>query len=281
MSLMRILPIWKLVIFAAAAVLSARTIAFSQSWRQIVPLHTTRSQVEKHLGKPTIIGSVPTYYFANERVEVFFAQYPCGHPLNLGKWNVRPGTVLSINIIPKEKLRLADMQLDLSKFRKERIPFDFPYEYSHLVNDEEGLTLSLVSFGKDFVDSYSYEPKSGDRHLHCPDYSDNEERRTQNCVPLAFRIQCSSEEIRMGQPVECTFESASSPKEQIGLKWHVSAGASQTSESDYAVKVVLIDPTKREITLTVNVVSPTICFDTASTKLRVTKMKKCSRPKRT
>lgn len=264
----------KKLFWAAAIFVAIPTIAFSQDWRNIVPLHSTRTEVEQELGPPKIVGGVSTYYFDNERVEVFYAKYPCSHPLNVGKWNVPIGTVISVNIVPKEKIRLADMHLDLSKFRKERIPFDFPYEYSHLVNDDEGLTLSFVSFGKDFVDSYSYGPKASDASLHCPNQSeDYAEQAKKDCFPMAFRVDCSSAEIRIGHPVECRFESLSTPREGWGLRWAVSAGASLSSETENIVKVVLIDSTKPQVTVSVKVVGRSVCSDKASSQLRVIKAK--------
>lgn len=267
-------------LLAFALALAVPTLVFPQSWHRIVPLHTDRTQVENLLGKPTIVGTVPTYYFNDERVEIFYVKYPCGHPLNLGKWNVPPSTVRSINVILKERVRLADMHLDLSKFRKERIPFDFPYDYSHLVNDEEGLTLSLVSFGKDFVDSYSYGPKASDRTLHCPDYTEEEEIRMRNCIPITFNVDCSSEKIREGSIVECKVKFPGARQDfRPTLKWTVSPGASQSSETGKSVKVSLTDSTKRRIKVTVKVGSPNVCFDTASIELRVVKTKKRFRPK--
>jgi hypothetical protein len=269
------LPKIGIFLFAVALALAVPTIAFPQGWRRIVPLHTNRAQVKNLLGNPTIVGSVPTYYFNDERVEIFYAQYTCGHRLNVGKWNVPPGTVLSINVIPKEKVRLADMHLDLSKFRKQRIPFDFPYDYSHLVNDEEGLILSLVSFGKDFVDSYSYGPKASDRILRCPDFSVEEEFRMRNCIPITFNVDCSSETIRERSVVRCKVRFPGRRQDfRPTLKWTVSPGASLSYENADDIKVRLINRKARSVTVTVRVDSPNGCFDAASAELRVVKAKK-------
>jgi hypothetical protein len=272
------LPGIGIFLFSVALALAVPTIVFPQSWRRIVPLHTNRTQVENLLGSPTIVGSVPTYYFNDERVEIFYARYPCRDRLNVGMWNVPPGTVLSINVIPKDKVRLADMHLDLSKFRKQRIPFDFPYDYSHLVNDEEGLTLSLVSFGKDFVDSYSYGPKATDRPLRCPDYTDEEEKRKRACIPLTFSVDCSSEEIKAGRPVECKIRLPLARADfHPTLKWTVSPVASLSSKSADVVRVKLINRKARSVTVTVRVVSPNVCFDSASAELKAVRAGKKKR----
>ena len=263
-----------LVLLCLALLFLQAGFVLPRGWHGITPLRTTRAQVERLLGSPRMVGSVPTYYVEDETVQLLYSKYSCGDPRNLEKWNVPPNTVISIRVIPKRRLRLADLHFDLSKFRKERIPFDFPCDYSHLVNDEEGLTLSLVSFGKDFVDSYTYGPRASDRPLLCPDYSAEEESRMRDCIPLSFRVSCSSQDIRLGSPVECRFRSQASENAPITLKWIVSPGASQSSGIGKSVRVSLTDTKKPRIKVTVRVVSPKVCFDTASVELPVVKSKK-------
>ncbi|MDX6404609.1 MAG: hypothetical protein QOH70_2064 [Blastocatellia bacterium] len=145
--------------------------------------------------------------------------------------------------------------------------------------DEKGLTLSLATFGKDFVDSYSYGPKASDTILHCADYSSEEEIRKPNCIPITFSIDCSAKEIRKGVIVECKVKFPGGRQDfRPTLTWTVSAGASQSSVTATSIKVSLADSRKPKIRVTVKVVSPSICSDTASMELQVVKPK--IRPKR-
>lgn len=130
----------------------------AQGWHGIVPLHTSRITAEQLLGGAKVIGTIPTYDFDTERVEIFYSKYPCGNPLNLGQWNIPPDTVLSIFITPKRAMELAELHVDLSKFTKKRISFDAPKDYVDLVDYESGLTLSLNSAGN-LIQSYRYGPR--------------------------------------------------------------------------------------------------------------------------
>ena len=258
-----------------ALMLGLITSAQGESWRGIIPLHSNRAQVERLLGKATLVGGVPTYYLNDEKVEVFYAKHKCGDSLNLGKWNVPFDTVLSIHVIPKRQLRLDELRLDLSKFRRERGAFDLPGN-SILISDEDGLTLSLAD---NFVDWYSYGPGKKDRSLHCPGYSEEDERRSETCIPLALRIECSSEEIKTGKRVECILKTDAPSNAPIAVNWIVSPGASKASHSGQGVMVVLTNSAKHRIRVTAEVTSPRVCFNTASTELRVIKSKKRVRSK--
>src|SRR5205807_6995965 len=104
----------------------------------------TRAQVETLLGPSRTSGELSTYYFENETVELFYSTYACGDPRDFDKWRVPPDTVLSIKVIPKKTLSLTDLNLDLSKFRKEHGSFD-ALDESRLINDEDGITLAFSS----------------------------------------------------------------------------------------------------------------------------------------
>jgi len=240
---------------------------FPQAWRAIEPLHTTRRQVEKRLGSPTIVGSVETYYFKHERVEVFYAE-PCGGPYNPSKWNVPNGTVLTVEVIPKKKPFLRDLLLDLLKFRKEQGSFDNP-DNAHLIDDEVGVTYSY-SLGTDLVEWYSFGPKRSDKSKRCPGHTEADDSKDRNCISLTFNIDCSSEEIWYGNPVECRVHfPGTNPEFRPTIKWSVSGGASQVEEGDNSVKVSLQNKRKRRVTILAKLLSPNICADTASVNLRV------------
>src|SRR5258708_4966767 len=104
------------VLLAIQLAITSLLFAQPQSWRGIAPLHTTRKQVEKLLGRPSLVNGVASYNFENEKVEVRYSKYRCGDPRNLDRWNIPPGTVLSVRISPQRQTQIADLHLDLSKF---------------------------------------------------------------------------------------------------------------------------------------------------------------------
>jgi hypothetical protein len=78
--------------------------AFAKEWRGIVPLHSTRADVELLLGPPTKGTSYASYYSLPDEIAVISLQRElCDSDVGkLGiEWNVPVGTVISINVIPK------------------------------------------------------------------------------------------------------------------------------------------------------------------------------------
>lgn len=258
-------------------ILLCEAVIFSQSWRRIVPLRTTRKEVEKLLGPPTVVGTVPTYYLDDGRVEVFYS-IPCGGPPIPNKWNVPRDTAFAVSFVPKNELRLADMHLDLTKFRREQASFDNP-DSVLLINDDEGLRYRY-SLATDVVDSYTFGPTTKDEPLRCPGYSEEKERRMRNCYPASLMVECFSEQITIGHPVVCRARSDVSGMTGTTFKWTVSAGASKTSQTGETVNVLLKDSRKPKITVTVEVGSPNVCPYTVSAELRVVRSKKKGAPKR-
>lgn len=150
-------------IFIVLSCLLAYTITSIQSegWRGIVPLHSTRADVERLIGRPNLKSGL--YNFEYELVEIGFSGGSCreGDP---GGWNVPPDTVTSIRVAPKARLRLTDMSIDESKYEKTdggHLTYVFYY-----TNKEEGIQLEVI---KDAVVNITYFPNVKDTHLRCPD----------------------------------------------------------------------------------------------------------------
>jgi hypothetical protein len=75
----------------------------SEGWRGIVPLRSTRADVERELGEP-IDDLKSLYDTGKERVSVFYQQVRCptgGQEGPQRGWDVPVGTVLRISVSPK------------------------------------------------------------------------------------------------------------------------------------------------------------------------------------
>ena len=131
----------------------------AKAWRGIVPLRSTRADVERLLGKsPT---GDDKYEFENERVTVNYPTYTCS---NGGHWNVTPDTVTGIVVAPKGRLKLSDLPVNLKEY--EWSPFPGVPIWSHR---KEGIMYRLAREGSDEVEAIYYVPTFDDevRHL-CP-----------------------------------------------------------------------------------------------------------------
>src|SRR6266850_6493366 len=90
----------------------------NNSWHGIVPLHSTRKEVEKILGPsfPESKGNDAIYYYTeNERVFVLYSNGPCDVQPSNG-WDVPHDTVIQVSVDPKFKPKFAELNLDKKRF---------------------------------------------------------------------------------------------------------------------------------------------------------------------
>jgi len=93
--------------------LSVASAQSSAGWKGIIPFHSTKQDVEKLLGKPTV--SDITYNVNGQRVTFIYSPGPCTRGQLLG-WNVPFDTVLTIIVAPAESVKYEDLQMDKSGF---------------------------------------------------------------------------------------------------------------------------------------------------------------------
>src|SRR5205814_1353603 len=104
------------------------------------------------------------------------------------EWNVPPDTVLQVTVFPKVRPELEALKLDLTKLKKVHGDYDV-LDHFYYIDNEHGLRLSVRS---GMVEQYIYEPTAADEYLRCA--TDRIRHPTENdCLPLGFSIECSSE----------------------------------------------------------------------------------------
>jgi outer membrane protein OmpA-like peptidoglycan-associated protein len=138
----------------------------ASGWRGIVPLHSTRIDVERLLGPPTrTVAGISVYELERESALFHFAKGPCG--VESSGWNVPRDTVTAISVTPKPNLlKLADLKLDESKFIRKR---DAEVgDVIHYVNEEEGITYEIDMSYDNAVTLITYYPAREDANLRCP-----------------------------------------------------------------------------------------------------------------
>jgi hypothetical protein len=133
----------------------------AQGWRGIVPLHSTREDVERLVGPPMMPGGI-TYDLKTERVNVVYSDGGCakGQP---SEWNVPLGTVIGITVYPQTKRMLSDLRIDLNRFEKFVNPHNPDSVFYN--NDEEGISIGTKSNGEVVV--VQYLPTRKDSYLRC------------------------------------------------------------------------------------------------------------------
>ena len=129
MTYLRMLPTVITLLLLIATCCEAR------DWQGIVPLQSTRADVERLLGKPNT--EHDRYLTGNEVGEFFYSTSRCSNG-----WNVPAGTVISITVTFSESRRLSDLKLDLGKYVKITDPFTPNHTY--YVNRNEGVRYVVL-----------------------------------------------------------------------------------------------------------------------------------------
>jgi hypothetical protein len=128
----------------------------AKGWRGIVPLKSTRADVERLLGLP---GKHGRYQFENERAYIEYrGTGPCA-PENACLCTVPKDTVISIHVELEVELRFSTLRLDKRKYKKYISPQDRTIaSYS---NDNEGIIYTVDEENEEVTD-IQYGPKTKD-----------------------------------------------------------------------------------------------------------------------
>lgn len=132
----------------------------SDSWNNLTPLHSTRADVEKLLGKPKPEKSSCCRYETPEgNVSVDYSVSRCKEG-----WNVPKDTVLNLSVSPNSYIgkSFVDLKLDKSKFS---LTTDDAF-YGTWTNAEQGLQYYFSNVSKELI-SVNHIPKKSDNNLRC------------------------------------------------------------------------------------------------------------------
>ena len=153
---------FKIILASLCALAVAYGSQEAKGWRGVLPLRSTRADVEKLLGAPVQPGQTSVYRVGDDSVQVDYAISPCKGSL-LG-WNVPSDTVLQVRFLPLKKELLNRSDFENSKYIR---------AYGHVtranyINLDEGIRYELSPEG--VVNLVAYIPSSKDTHLRCPGF---------------------------------------------------------------------------------------------------------------
>src|SRR5262249_18377592 len=150
--------------FPIALLLLAADWAQAKPWHGIVPLHSTRAEVRRLLGKPIFETRINDTYEAPEgRVTILYARQPCeeNRPADWGNWNVPIETVINIQVtlekaVPVRSLKIKNLRrykwytdnAGATYYRLRRTGLEYQVQARHVTG---------ITFG----------PAFQDHHLHC------------------------------------------------------------------------------------------------------------------
>jgi hypothetical protein len=128
----------------------------AKEWRGIVPLRSTRADVERLLGKENEIGR---YQFEDERAFIIYSQGSCDTRAGNCICLISKDVVLEIHVTLEISRQFSDLKVDLSKLerRRERAGSSI-FTYSNL---DEGVRYSVNESNGEIV-GVDYTPAKSD-----------------------------------------------------------------------------------------------------------------------
>ena len=130
----------RLILLISVVLFSATTLA-AKDWRGILPMHSTREHVEKLLGRPAQENEWRSIYHLDEG-EIYIVFGEVEMLKKHGCQTVAPGTVMMIQVAPKEML-LSSLNLDERRFRKFNPSTPIEHGLEAFVNEDEGFAVRV------------------------------------------------------------------------------------------------------------------------------------------
>ena len=138
--------------------------ATAKEWRGLVPLHSTRADVRRLMGKPLFDEKTSDIYDINEgRINFTYVVKKCerGLPADWGNWNVAPGTLRHITIYLKKPLALADLHIpDIEKLKW----YTDDSGATYYDDKKQGVEYQVQ---ENMVTGITYGPTDNDKDLLC------------------------------------------------------------------------------------------------------------------
>jgi hypothetical protein len=131
-----------IVVFTGLALVTFQT--RHVDWKALVPLVTTRTQLEANLGTPTSgNGNIFVYETPNEKLHVWY-----GGGKYLGAdvccWKVSNEMLFKFELVPKRAVPLAEVNIKLTAFQKQKAP-EMVNDYYYF-NQDSRRTRSFVEY---------------------------------------------------------------------------------------------------------------------------------------
>lgn len=136
------------------------------SWQGIVPLQSTRAEIERLLGpSKSLLGEIYLYDTSENRVNVAYTSDPCGVN-GANSTGAATDVALKIAVSPKKVLLVRDLHLNKDKYK--RIQDDHPENWVHYLNTLDGITVdAILNDGCEQVVGIIYHATARDRELRC------------------------------------------------------------------------------------------------------------------
>jgi len=135
-------------------------------WKTLVPLNTTRTQVEADMGAP-VSGKdyVVVYETTSEKITVWYGGATFA-PTDTCRWNVPKETIFKFVLAPKTTVRMSELNLNLATFQKQKA-VEMVNDY-YYYNENEGITITTrIIDGDEVLLNIERGPDAAQKAQHC------------------------------------------------------------------------------------------------------------------
>lgn len=149
----------------------------SNSWRGLLPLKSTRTDVEALMGKANwSFGSTSTYDISCGRLNVVYSKGSC-ELTEVQRWNVPQDVVIRMEFAPRTVVRIKDLNLPANRYTQQQQLH--PENWVEYRNIQDGILINALRDKKgDTVAIITYKPeKRQEELLLCPPNGPNSVRK--------------------------------------------------------------------------------------------------------
>lgn len=151
-------------LFTLTLVTLITKVTVAKEWEGIVPLHSTRANVEKILGIKSSGERVDKFTFKTDLIQIRYTTKLCEADIENGTWDVPLGTVVSIRVTPQKEILFSALGFNKEEFDVTSTDVVGMMVYK---NQQSGFELEVNEI-TDKVYSFLYYWTESDKHLRCP-----------------------------------------------------------------------------------------------------------------
>ena len=148
------------MLFVLSLVFGQQVQSQNGGWNGLVPLHSTRKDVERLLGRGGGVCHCE-YRLREGNVSFQYSGQPCSEVKERG-WRVPRDTVINVSFYPKASPRFSELTIDRTKYVKKADP-EIKGAFGYF-NENEGI---LIEVDGDTVSGFHYTPTRNDDYLRC------------------------------------------------------------------------------------------------------------------
>lgn len=139
---------------------------WAPEWRKLVPLQSSRMEVERTLGKPKqSFDSYARYENENGRFSVWYSLGGCGHKVDGRQWNVERGLLTSLLVYVNDRRPLVSYSINAGDYRRTEMPHD---RVLYVSSDDSLIIETIMPAGREeFVYAMQLDPSREQKKLLC------------------------------------------------------------------------------------------------------------------